>query len=299
MSESAQPAAAVCAICQQPLAGRFCAHCGEEVLDPRKLTLRHFLVHTIGEETLHLDSKLWRTLGSLLFRPAFLAQEYFAGRRRLYVSPLKLLITAIIVYALLTRGGLQVSLFLGPIALSIAPAGIPESTNVADTVRRIDRLGILQERLEAKRQRVGEISAEKFHRQLEKFAEPLSFANVLLLAIALYALFHRKRRLFAEHGVFSIYFVSFVLFSSLLFLSAPALIRYGRQGMVVPILLAGIIWQFAYLAVAIRRYYFGDDPRRLRPAFFAAALAAMLYVLNSAFLTAVQLLGGMVALWQV
>ena len=53
-------------------------------------------------ELLSLDGKIWRTLGLLRFRPVFLALEYAAGRRRLYINPLRVLIVAIVVYVLAT-----------------------------------------------------------------------------------------------------------------------------------------------------------------------------------------------------
>ncbi|BBM00895.1 hypothetical protein GL2_09690 [Microbulbifer sp. GL-2] len=41
---------------------------------------------------LALDSRIWKTLPSLLFRPGFLTAEYFDGRRVRYVSPVRLFI---------------------------------------------------------------------------------------------------------------------------------------------------------------------------------------------------------------
>jgi hypothetical protein len=52
-----------------------------------------------------------------------------------------------------------------------------------------------------------------------------------------------------------------------------------------------------YVAKAISRFYFGTDPRWIRRGLLATAAAAMIYLLNSAFITGVQLLGGALALW--
>jgi hypothetical protein len=57
------------------------------------------------------------------------------------------------------------------------------------------------------------------------------------------------------------------------------------------------LWQFAYLGVGIRRFYLGDDHRRVRPAVRAAVAAILVYLVNSAFITATQLVGGALALW--
>jgi len=297
MSHSAQPAIA-CASCGKPLTGRFCASCGEETLHHDDLTVRHFVSHTLLHETLHLDGKIWRTLRQLFLHPGFLAEEYCAGRRKLYINPLRLLITAILAYALLTRGGLQVSLVIAHVPLSIAPAGLRENDSVQQAVDRIDRFGILHRMLagRAPEEIASESAREKFHATLEKFAEPLSFANVLLLALALYALFRRKRQLLIEHGVLAMHFVSFVLLSSLIFfLPVLWMIRAGLKA-AFAILIVVIIWQFLYLAVAIRRFYF-HGTRRVTSRLLAVAAAFGLYLLNAAFVTTIQLIGGALALW--
>jgi hypothetical protein len=46
----------------------------------------------------HLDGRLWRTLGALLLRPGFLTQEYFRERRASYVSPFRLYLAASVVF---------------------------------------------------------------------------------------------------------------------------------------------------------------------------------------------------------
>jgi hypothetical protein len=302
MIEATKAGGLQCANCDAPLYGRFCGRCGEEAFDPHALTVRHFITHTLLHETLHLDGKIWRSLRSLAFRPGYLAAEYCAGRRRLYVNPLRLLITAIIVYALLTKGGFNFTLRIGIVNLSVVPAAIPEGSNVERTVKRIDGYGILKNLLLAKEQ-AGELSSQeasqKFHSRLEKFAEPLSFANVVLLAVALYVIFKRTRSLFLEHAVFSMHFLSFALLSTVtLLLPALWVLQSGHQSAGLLMLLVGIIWQFTYLTVAIRRFYF--TTRAGWGAVFLSAVAAVaLYVFNSAFVTGVQLIGLALALWTV
>jgi hypothetical protein len=302
MSEGFKPATTACATCARPLAGRYCSQCGEEALDLHALTIRHFIAHTLVHETLHLDGKIWRTLRCLLFRPGFLAAEYCAGRHRPYVNPVRILITAIIAYALLTHGGLRFALQIRGVSLSLTPTATPEGASIEDTVSRLDRFGMLAS-LFAARSKAVELSSEsaaaRFHAALEKFSEPLSFANGLLLALALFAIFHRRRPLLVAHGVFSIHLVSFVLFSSLLILPALALLQHGHNTPAGIILIAVILWQMIYLAMAIRRFYFATDLRGLRPALLATATALLVYALNSAFVTGIQLVGGAMALWSV
>ena len=97
-----------CVSCDAPLAGPYCSQCCERTLEPEALTLRHFLVHTVANELLNVDGALWRTLRLLFVHPGQLSLEYAAGRRRPYVNPFRLLLIAIVVYALITSFGLDV-----------------------------------------------------------------------------------------------------------------------------------------------------------------------------------------------
>jgi hypothetical protein len=135
---------------------------------------------------------------------------------------------------------------------------------------------------------------------LHKFAQPLSFSNVLLLALVFFAFFRRKQPLLVAHGVFSMHFMSFILFTSWMMLWLP-LMKLGEihLALALAIVLAGIVAQFVYLAVAIRRFYLANDPRRFVPGVVATVSAFLIYLVNSAFVTGIQMLGGALALWSV
>src|ERR1700741_2216641 len=81
--------ATACPSCGQALLGRFCHACGERRPAADDFALRRFF-RDVGREVADLDSKALRTVRYLLFRPGFLTTEYLAGRRQLYVGPLKL-----------------------------------------------------------------------------------------------------------------------------------------------------------------------------------------------------------------
>ena len=299
MAANPKPAVPLCANCGLPLGGRFCSACGEEQLDFHQLTVRHFLAHSV-HEILDLDGKIWRTLRTLLFHPGALAIEYCSGRRRRYINPFRLLITAALLYALANRGGVQVGMTIGPVVVSLAPAAVNEGTSIAETVTRVDRFHLLGGLL-AERTQSGSLESdsarEKFHARLEKFAEPLSFANVFMLALALYAFFRRRRKHFVEHAVFSMHFMSFVMFTGALFFPVSHLLRAGWGAVVLPAVLLVVLGQFIYLVVAIRRFYYGSAVHGARPGLFAGFGAVAAYFLNSIFITGVQTLGAAMALW--
>ncbi|KAA2284644.1 DUF3667 domain-containing protein [Arenimonas fontis] len=79
-----------CQNCDAVLLGEHCYACGQ----PTKGLVRHFssIVGDFFDSVFELDSRILRTLGPLLFRPGFLSEEYFAGRRVRYVSPVRLFV---------------------------------------------------------------------------------------------------------------------------------------------------------------------------------------------------------------
>jgi hypothetical protein len=291
----------LCASCGNAVAGGYCSHCGEEVLDTNKLTLRYFLSHTVVNELLNLDGKIWRTLKLLLFRPAFLALEYAAGRRRPYVNPLRVLLVAIIVYVLATQSGISFTLNIGPIRLGTAPAAMSSGRSIEATLQQADRFGILEgmftERLGPVASASDDVRA-RFNRALNGFATPLSFATVLLVALTLYACFHRRRPLLVEHAVFSMHYYSFVLLSLLLVVLVMRLRLSPGVAATLALLLSVHVWQFAYLAFGIRRFYFADGQRPFLAWVASLGLAVLIYLLNSVYITAIQFVGAAFAIAQ-
>lgn len=77
-----------CPNCLAPLQGPFCHDCGQS----KKGLIRHFssIVGDFVDSVLNFDTRTWRTVPALYFRPGYLSNEYFAGRRVRYVTPLRL-----------------------------------------------------------------------------------------------------------------------------------------------------------------------------------------------------------------
>ena len=67
-------------------------------------------------------------------------------------------------------------------------------------------------------------------------------------------------------------------------------------GIALVIILAIAAWQFAYLATALRRVYHVDAVGLTRARLWSIAMAVLIYLLNSAFITVVPMVGGAIAL---
>lgn len=79
-----------CLNCGHQVEERFCPHCGQENIESRQPF--HFLFTHFIEDFTHYDGQFWKTIHYLFTRPGTLTKEYLAGKRQLYVAPVKLYI---------------------------------------------------------------------------------------------------------------------------------------------------------------------------------------------------------------
>ncbi len=153
--ESATPlaeptASRPCAACGETLGGRYCHGCGERAVGPEDESLAAFLREQFQEVT-SADGRLWRSVRAL-FVPGKLTEEYFAGRRSLYVRPVRLFLIVNVLFFLwvsvvggriflgnpaLYRG---VEVFERPMAEAAAEAGVTDEAFDAAFAQRAQTL---------------------------------------------------------------------------------------------------------------------------------------------------------------
>jgi hypothetical protein len=213
-------AAAACrncgsALAVQPAVPRFCGQCGQETaLHPP--TLGEFLHEFVGHYVA-LEGALWRTLGLLITRPGRLTLEYFAGRRRRYVLPLRMYLTASFLFFLVIK--------LMPVAPPPPGHGLlnPRQTIEQEGVV-VDDEGDLAECLKpgaqchplqtaiaraAQRWKQDPRASEHF---MSRFVSMVPYAVFLMLPVfsAIVMLAYRGRRMrYGEHVVFSLHMHAF------------------------------------------------------------------------------------------
>jgi hypothetical protein len=85
-----------CPNCSELLWGQYCASCGQRART-RMITFWE-LLKDAGDLLASLDSRLWKTLGLLMFRPGRLTLDYLQGKRARFVPPARLFIASSIVF---------------------------------------------------------------------------------------------------------------------------------------------------------------------------------------------------------
>ena len=90
-----------CSNCSASLDGPFCARCGQAADSHIPSALQ--FVHQTIETLTHADSRLWRTLRLLWFKPGQLTIEFLEGRRVSFLPPVKLyFVFSVIFFALVS-----------------------------------------------------------------------------------------------------------------------------------------------------------------------------------------------------
>ena len=277
----------LCPNCERERLEHFCPRCGQNDRDYARA-----LGSVAGEfvrETFEVDSRLYRTLRLLVFRPGHLTTEFSRNRRASYMSPVRLYIFASFVFFLV----LSLSGALDSPEITVRASGDEESVESrGPTDERGVAVAFIAELPEEYRRKaeaiLGRPDGDPMKRELLDFVATetpaemnpierfLLFAGIDLFhdpsvigervignlpiamffllplyALILAAFYMRKGRFFVEHLVFAIHVQTFVFMAYTISL----LLRgAGPIGWIGPIFL---LIQYPYFVVALRSYY-GD-----------------------------------------
>lgn len=86
-----------CANCGAPMDSAFCPACGQARFVESDRRMAH-LARQFFDNLTSLDSRFWRSLFGLLFRPGLLTRDYLDGRRTHWMSPVSLFLLANVLY---------------------------------------------------------------------------------------------------------------------------------------------------------------------------------------------------------
>ena len=222
-------AAVACPSCSAPLAGEYCAACGQRAPQASDFTWKRF-GEGLWKEVSGSDSRLWRTaLG--LFRPGVLTLAFLEYRRRLYLPPLRLYLLMSAVFFLLAWDAYFQSQLL---EIRNAPAGA-----VPTEIREMFADPAIADRV-------------------SDWSAAYRFVGVLALGLLVTLLHWRKRLPVGRHLVFATHYYCadyaiFLLLSPVLYFTPAA--SYGTAVQIVT--LVGIGWLGWWAVLGDRRVYGG------------------------------------------
>jgi hypothetical protein len=255
-----------CPTCRVTVTTPFCAHCGEEPLAPRDLTLRG-----LGEKLLHaltsIDARAMRSGWKLLRHPGELTLAWARGERKSYVAPFQLFLIANI-------------LFFGVQWLTSENVF---SSSLDSHLHHQDWSDLAQSLL-ARRLEATHMSLEQYEPVFDRSVVLNAKSLILLMTIPFASIlplaFFRERRPFMTHVAFSLHLYTFLL---LLFCVALLLARVsellGFGGLDVPrvdhvLTIANLAACVVYIYLATGPVYGASGKFRVAKAFLLALVVA-------------------------
>ncbi len=264
----------ICVTCGRPMAGHFCAECGERAPHEHSYSLRHFFEEAL-ENLAHLDGRVVRSFRALLTAPGRLPSDFLRGRRKPYMGPVHMFLVANLIFFILQP-------FSGFVPFT-TPLNIQTREFVWSGLA--DRM--VSARLES-RSTTRDAYRHRFDETAHLQGKTLVIIMVPLFALAAWAMYRRARPFYVEHLVFSFYAFAFLLLwmgvtgvleTRLIALSAHHGYRPGGSLIEVGSSVATLVPFAVYLYFASRRAYgHGVGMTLLKTASLAVWLIAVLMV---------------------
>lgn len=276
-----------CANCGAHLTGPYCHQCGQK---GHLHTRIWHMAEDFIEGVMHFDGRLWRTLPLLAFRPGRLSRAWIEGKRVRYVAPLHIFLFGIFLFFLvlsLTGGQLFLDAFKSiaedspPKAASQTGASgalptSPGSTNGKIVVKPKKWTVCARPDLDPFRAAVCEAFdhikqdpkyyAYKAESTTYKLAPLLAPISMLILAVLL--LFKRGYT-FYDHGVVSLYGLSFFALIVTLAMALRAASGFNPGEFVLIVLIVHVV---LHLRGAYKLSWFGATLRALALGLFTAVV---------------------------
>ena len=225
-----------CSNCGAPLAGQWCAECGQKALSSRDRRFGHVLGQ-FAHELLHIEGKLPRTLAALIFRPGLPSQAYLEGRRVVYLSPVGLFLLVNLLYF-------------------IAPPMTDFNVTLYDQYHVQPYSALIQPMVDARldnREIEFDDYAEHYNQLNLNLARSLIILHLPLLALALKLMLIRRPIYFAEHFIVATHLFTFLLLLTLVHFPMRWLIIWlGQIGLDINTLVVyNTVWRSFPLIILI------------------------------------------------
>jgi hypothetical protein len=275
-----------CKNCDAVLCGRYCANCGQRA-DVHVPSTRELLGEAL-EGLTHSDSRLWRTLLSLWFRPGVLTEEFLAGRRASSLPPFRLYLIISVVFFLIVAAS-QTS---DQEFIHFSPDDAPAAANAPLSGESCESMTIFNnahpdwdKRIQRACTEIRRDNARTLKKNLIAALPKAMFVLLPLIAFLNMQLYWHPRRRYAEHLVFFLHLQAmFFSVGILIALFGDVAQHFPRLNAAANVLETLLGWCLPlYTVFALRRVFKNGWPKTLvkalclTGAYFLVALVLWLF----------------------
>jgi hypothetical protein len=223
----------VCKNCETEFTGHFCNNCGQSAKDfDRPVSV---LIVDAMANMMAFDTRLWKSLKSILFKPGEMALDYVAGKRMRYMPPFRLYLFISFIFFLLLR--LSTSADTNIKLISIEDKEDSKKEQVVEINPEYVDLAAIQNQINESKKGISEKDKKgkngkrnfeevKQNKELyiSRFFTYLSWALIVMMplyAMLLWFLFRKQQKHYLAHFIFSLnqHAFLFVIFSILITIS--------------------------------------------------------------------------------
>jgi Protein of unknown function (DUF3667) len=277
-----------CKNCEAVLVGRYCMNCGQAADVHMPSTGE--LIHEALEGLTHSDSRLWRTLLWLWFKPGRLTNEFFVGRRMRYLPPFRLyLIISLAFFLMLSFSHSRVEIV--SLGNSTVQASDSKDLNCDNMVQffgsvRNPRNPAWDQRLNRACLEIRRDNGQNLQKAMFATLPKAMFVFLPLLAFLNMLLYWRPRHRYAEHLLFFLHLQAFFFSMGILMILVDAAgdlwpTLAGASSAVQTLLGLSLP---TYAVIAMRRVFNNSWPRTV---FKALALSVIYLAVFTVAFTAV------------
>jgi len=239
----------LCANCDADLTGQYCANCGQSAKSRRGPIWR--VTSEFADDIFALDSKVLKSLITLLFKPGVLSAQFLDGKRASVLPPVRLyLVMSLLFFFVFQIPSPDVSednVYIGNVLLGHEKPieGRSNFTLVMfDSGQKDTLIGewfdpYFEDKIELLKKTNSQVTIDRMFNSLESILPNVLILFLPLFAVVLKLLYFFKRILYFDHLIFSLHFQTWLM-GAVLIIYALALQNawWSALAILIPIYLA-------------------------------------------------------------
>lgn len=187
-----------CLNCNTILHGKFCHECGQKITEPTERTLKHFVFQFFGS-AFFLENNFLKNVWTLFTKPGKLTIDMIEGRRKRWMPPFSLFLLINLFYFWYTPfSDFNQTLF--------------EQTHFSpyhDFANKMVIKKLANENVTL------EAYTEVYNKKSAVYANSLIIFHIPIMAVFLSLLFYRNKYFYADHFLFALHLLGFILLTAL------------------------------------------------------------------------------------